>query len=109
MRLFREDCTPPRPGELPLGKDEALRRAREVPGWVLKEGSMEREFKFGDFKGSMAFVNRVAELAESQGHHPDILILYSKVRLTLTTHKVGGLTRNDFILASKIDRLPGMV
>lgn len=88
-----------------MSMDEAARLAGEVPEWALKESCIEREFKFRDFKGSIAFVNLVAGLAESQGHHPDILILYGKVRLTLTTHRAGGLTRNDFILASKIDRL----
>ena len=75
MRLAEEDCRPPQPGELPLGTDEAGRLASEVPGWVLKEGSIEREFKFADFNGSMAFVNRVADAAQSQGHHPDIIII----------------------------------
>ncbi|MBI5469144.1 MAG: 4a-hydroxytetrahydrobiopterin dehydratase [Deltaproteobacteria bacterium] len=107
MVLSEENCSPPSPGSLPLSVGEAVRLSREVPAWSLKEGSIEREFKFKDFKGAMAFTNTVAGVADSQDHHPDILISYNRVRLTLTTHKTGGLTRNDFILASRIDRLQG--
>ncbi len=84
---------------------EAEKLLKEVPGWAIKGSSIEREFRFRDFPDSMAFVNRVAGIAESQGHHPDILISYSRVRLTLSTHKAGGLTRNDIILASRINTI----
>ena len=66
---------------------------------------IERQFRFKDFREAIAFVNKVADLAESEGHHPDIFISWNKVRLTLTTHKIGGLSRNDFVLAAKIDEL----
>lgn len=79
--------------------------SREIPLWNLKGQSIEKEFRFRDFKDSISFVNRIAEIAESEDHHPDIYISYNKVVLTLTTHKIGGLSRNDFILAAKIDRL----
>jgi 4a-hydroxytetrahydrobiopterin dehydratase len=64
-----------------------------------------RRFEFRDFVQAMRFVNRVADLAEQQGHHPDIAIHWNKVDLTLWTHKIGGLHENDFILAAKINRL----
>ena len=64
-----------------------------------------REFEFKDFKEAMTFVNNVADLAETEGHHPDITIHWNKVKLDLWTHSVDGLTENDFIVASKIDRL----
>lgn len=105
MRLYEENCAPPRQGDTPLRRDEAARLSGEVPLWSLMESSIEREFRFRDFKEAMAFANAVAKVAEGQDHHPDILISYNKVRLTLTTHRTGGLTRNDFILASRIDRL----
>jgi 4a-hydroxytetrahydrobiopterin dehydratase len=87
-----------------LSPVEAKRLAQEVPEWSLGDQAIEREFKFKDFRRAMDFVNKVAGIAEEQSHHPDIFISYNKVRLTLSTHKVGGLSQNDFILAAKIDR-----
>ncbi len=77
----------------------------EIPQWTLKDNVIERTFVFRDFKEAMTFVNDVAEAAENENHHPDIHISYNKVRLELTTHKAGGLTQSDFILASKTDIL----
>ncbi len=80
----------------------------KVPGWELDrtgEHKIVREFKFGDFKKALAFVNKVGAIAESEGHHPDIHVYYSKVVLELYTHSIGGLSQNDFILAAKIDAL----
>jgi 4a-hydroxytetrahydrobiopterin dehydratase len=77
----------------------------EVPEWTVKEKSLERDFVFKNFREAIAFVNRVADAAESEGHHPDITISYNKVHLSLSTHKIGGLSRNDFILATKIDKV----
>jgi 4a-hydroxytetrahydrobiopterin dehydratase len=75
-------------------------------GWhVLEEHHLEREFKFPDFRQALAFTNQVGELAESQGHHPDIFLSWGKVAVKIWTHKVSGLTESDFILAAKIDRL----
>ncbi len=87
--------------------EEARELARNVPLWVFSEKQLEREFKFDDFRQAMAFVNQVADAAEKLDHHPDIFISYNRVRLTLSTHKVGGLSRNDFVLAAGIDALPG--
>jgi 4a-hydroxytetrahydrobiopterin dehydratase len=67
------------------------------------ENQIEKAYTFDDFKGSMAFVNRVAALAEEVDHHPDILILYNRVTLSLTSHDSGGLTERDFHLAGRID------
>ncbi len=72
-------------------------------GWEPAEGKITRTYKFAGFKEALAFVNRVGELAEAADHHPDILILYNKVRLTLSTHSAGGLTEKDFSLARQID------
>lgn len=75
------------------------------PSWeVVENKKIKREFKFKDFKEAMVFVNKVADLAEAQGHHPDISIYYSKVVIELWTHKIHGLFVNDFILAAKIDQ-----
>ena len=79
---------------------------QKVTGWsVANEHHLHREFRFPDFKQALAFVNRVGEVAEEQGHHPDIALTWGKVGITLWTHKIDGLTESDFILASKIDRL----
>lgn len=74
--------------------------------WQVEDGKkIEKKFKFKDFKEAMSFVNKVAELAETEGHHPDIEISYNKVQIELTTHAIGGLSTNDFIVASKIELL----
>jgi 4a-hydroxytetrahydrobiopterin dehydratase len=92
-------------GTLPLSQKEAEEFAREVPLWTPGTGAIEREFHFRAFREAMVFVNQVAALANEQDHHPDMFISYSKVRLTLSTHKINGLSLNDFIVAAKIDRL----
>lgn len=90
----------------PLGAAAIFEFAKNVPAWkIIDNKKLSREFKFKDFKEAMAFVNHVADIAESEGHHPDIYIFYNLVRLELSTHAVGGLSENDFILAAKIDTL----
>lgn len=103
--LSRKRCEPCRGGVAPMTRQDAERMAVEVPDWQLKENYIEREFRFHDFREAMDFVNRVADLANEEDHHPDIFISYNKVRLQLSTHKIGGLSQNDFILAAKVDRL----
>jgi 4a-hydroxytetrahydrobiopterin dehydratase len=78
-----------------------------VPGWVLDaEGKkISRDFVFKDFKEAMVFVNKVADIAEKEGHHPDIAIWWNKVKLELSTHAIGGLSTNDFIVAAKVNAL----
>ena len=82
---------------------------REVLLWkVVTEHHITRTFTFPDFRKALDFVNRVGEVAEQQGHHPDILLAWGKAEVTLWTHKIDGLTESDFIMAAKIDRLyPG--
>ncbi|MBI5491550.1 MAG: 4a-hydroxytetrahydrobiopterin dehydratase [Deltaproteobacteria bacterium] len=105
MKLFEEKCRPVEKGQSPIGPDEIRELSREVPQWTIGDTSMEREFKFKDFNQAMAFVNKVAEAASGEDHHPDILISYNKVKLILSTHRIGGLSRNDFIMAAKVDRI----
>lgn len=78
-----------------------------MPGWTRRDKEITREFRFKGFPEAMAFVNRVAELAQAADHHPDICVFYSRVALTLSTHKVGGLSARDFRLASRIDAVAG--
>lgn len=105
MPLAEQKCEPYHAGTQPLAQDRAEELLEEVPLWTLEDKLIQREFRFDDFVGSIAFVNKVADLAEEQDHHPDIHISYNRVLLELSTHKVGGLTDNDFILAAKVDAL----
>lgn len=85
--------------------EQAQEMMSQVPGWELQENRLVRRFRFKDFKEAMAFVNKVADLAESEGHHPDIYISWNRVRLELTTHAIKGLSENDFIMAAKVGGL----
>lgn len=106
-RLLSRRCEPCRGGVAPLTEPEARRLVEETPEWRLEEGAtrLVRRFEFVDFRKAMEFVNRVADIAEEEGHHPDIAIHWNRVDLVLWTHKIGGLHENDFILAAKISRL----
>jgi len=88
-----------------LAEEEIARRLAEVPAWTRAGDAIERAWKFKDFLEAMAWINRVAELAEAANHHPDIWNSWNRVKLTLTTHDTGGLTNRDFNMAKKIDAL----
>jgi 4a-hydroxytetrahydrobiopterin dehydratase len=103
MKLAEQIAKPLSKGTVPLPRNEAEQLLREIPQWLIGEHTIEREFRFKDFRQAMDFVNKVAGVANEQDHHPDIYIYYNKVRLTLTTHKIGGLSLNDFIVAARID------
>jgi 4a-hydroxytetrahydrobiopterin dehydratase len=104
--LASKNCVPCRGGVPPLTGKELEDFARQVPQWKVANGHhITRAFAFPDFRQALAFVNRVGELAEAQGHHPDILLSWGKAEITTWTHKIDGLTESDFILAAKIDKL----
>ena len=105
--LAEKECVPCKGGVPPLkGQDLAKLKEQLGSGWrVVNEHHLEREYKFKDFREALDFTNKVGELAEAQGHHPDIYLAWGKVKLTIWTHKVDGLTESDFILAAKADRL----
>jgi 4a-hydroxytetrahydrobiopterin dehydratase len=105
MALVDEQCARIVAGTPPVTNDEKAKLALEIPNWTLQEKSMFREWVLKDFKEAITFVNKIAELAEQENHHPDICISYNKVHIELSTHKIGGLSMNDFILAAKIDQL----
>ncbi len=89
-----------------MEKEEAQKRLQQVQGWSLIGDAIEKNFKFRDFRQAIAFVNRVADLAELENHHPDILLWsWNNVKITLTTHAVKGLSEKDFDLAAKIDQI----
>ena len=104
--LLKKKCIPCEgKGIKSFDKERAEEYMIDVPGWVLSEDykKISKEFKFVDFIGAVNFVERVADVAEMEGHHPDIHIFYNKVLLELSTHSIGGLSENDFIVASKIN------
>ena len=104
--LTQLTCEACKGGVDPLAGEELATYASYVPEWqVVEEHHLTRTFKFRNFVEALAFVNRVGELAEAQGHHPDILLGWGKVEITLRTHKIDGLHANDFILAAHIDQL----
>jgi 4a-hydroxytetrahydrobiopterin dehydratase len=94
------------PGTPPLPEQEAAALSRQAPAWG-REGNLtlRREFAFDNFRDAFGPVARVALLAESEGHHPDIELGWGRAAFSLTTHAAGGLTRNDFIMAARIDQL----
>jgi 4a-hydroxytetrahydrobiopterin dehydratase len=87
-----------------LTESEIAARIRSLPAWKVAAGELARTFVFDDFRAALGFVNRVGELAETAGHHPDMDIRYNKVRLGLVTHDAGGLTVKDFDLAASVDK-----
>ena len=107
LDLTNIKCVPCEGGVPPLTTEQILHFQERLTGeWeVIQNKKIKREFSFADFKEAMVFVNKVAALAEEEGHHPDVHIFYNKVVIELWTHAVGGLSQNDFILAAKIERL----
>jgi 4a-hydroxytetrahydrobiopterin dehydratase len=81
------------------------RHLREVPGWTLADGAIEKTFRFDDYHRTMAFVNAVAWIAHREDHYPDIAFGYNRCTLRFNTHSVGGISLNDFICAAKVDAL----
>ena len=105
---LRKHCIPCEGGVPPLSKKMAQELLPIVPGWVLQETKplkLSRVFQFKDFVQAMKFVNGVAKIAEAEQHHPDIVIHWNRVTLTLFTHAISGLSENDFIMAKKINEI----
>ncbi len=104
--LADKQCVPCRGGVPPLRGGELERLRRELhPDWrVVDEHHLERELRFPDFRQALDFTNRVGELAEEQGHHPDLHLSWGKVLVQIWTHKIDGLTESDFVFAAKADQ-----
>lgn len=105
MDLTQQKCVPCEGGIPPLAPDQVVELIKQLDGWRVEDSKVKKTFEFKDFAEAMQFVNKVAEIAESEGHHPDIAIHYNQVAIELWTHAIGGLHQNDFIVASKIDKL----
>lgn len=108
IHLADKQCVPCRGGVPRLQGEDLARLAAQVPSWqVVGEHHLIRSVTFPDFKQALAFVNHAGEVAEQQGHHPEMLLSWGRVEVKIWTHRIDGLTESDFILAAKIDRLPG--
>ena len=104
--LASRECVPCRGGVPPLKGRELTTFLSELDGWeVVNEHHLKKEYKFANFREAQAFVDRAADLAEEQRHHPDISFGWGRAEITIWTHKIDGLTESDFILAAKIDKL----
>lgn len=106
--LTQKHCIPCEGGVPPLTKEEIEQFLPQIPNWFVinSNSAIERQFSFKNFKEALDFVNKVGALAEEEGHHPDInLHNWKKVTLTLSTHAIGGLSENDFILAAKVNKI----
>ncbi len=104
--LASRNCIPCRGGVPPLKGEEISKLSSELQDWeVVDEHHLKKKYKFGDFREALVFVDRVGQLAEEQGHHPDICFGWGWVDITIWTHKIGGLSESDFILAAKVDQL----
>jgi 4a-hydroxytetrahydrobiopterin dehydratase len=104
--LAARTCVPCKGGVPPLKGKELAALSKQLPQWkVVDEHHIARTFDFSDFKSALDFVVKVGAVAEQQGHHPDILLRWGKVTITIWTHKIDGLTESDFILGAKIDKL----
>jgi 4a-hydroxytetrahydrobiopterin dehydratase len=108
--LASRQCVPCKGGVAPLRGAALLRLHHqlggEASGWrIVDEHHLEKEYRFRDFAEALAYVNRVGEMAEAQGHHPDVFLAWGRVRITIWTHKIDGLTESDFVFAAKCDAL----
>ncbi len=107
MDLAQKHCVPCEGGTPPLVRQQAQALMPQLKGWTLSGDArwISKEFKFDDFAKAMKFANAIADIAEAENHHPDLLVSWGKVTVELTTHAIKGLSENDFILAAKIDSI----
>lgn len=107
MKLAEKSCVPCRGGVPPLSRADAERFLRETPLWQMTDEvtRISRRYGFDNFAQALQFVQKVAELAESEGHHPDILFGWGYAEITFYTHKIKGLHENDFVMAAKVDAI----
>lgn len=105
--LSHKKCIPCKSSDSPFGKDQIQEYLKYIdPSWkVIDKQYLEKSYKFSDFKSALAFTNKVAQIAEEEGHHPDVYLSWGRVTLKIWTHKIHGLSMNDFILAAKSDQV----
>ena len=101
--LARQRCVPCHGGMARLEERRTEELMAQVSGWSLADQKLHKRFRFPDFAAAMRFVDRMAAIAENEGHHPNFCVDYDRVDVRIWTHAIGGLSENDFILAAKID------
>jgi len=103
-QLSQKECVPCKAGADPLTHESIKPMLFQIQGWaIFGNHHIHRDFKFKDFKSALDFVNIIGQIAEREGHHPDIELIWGRVGVTFYTHKINGLHENDFIMAAKID------
>ena len=106
LELAEKQCVPCKGGVSPLTGSELAPLAEEIPTWeVVEDHHLDRNYTFENFQKALDFTNQIGELAEEQGHHPDIYLAWGRVGVKLWTHKIDGLTESDFVMAAKIEKL----
>ncbi len=106
-KLAEKKCVPCSEGTPPMKSEEIEKYKKELKDdWeVVEDHHLEKTIKFKNFKEALDFTNKVGEIAEEEGHHPDIFLAWGKVKLTVLTHKIDGLSESDFVFAAKVDQL----
>ncbi len=106
MDLSKKKCIPCSKTTPPLKGEQLKALLKQLDGWkIIDEHRLEKEYPFKDFKQALAFTNKIGSIAEQEGHHPDIYLSWGLVKILLWTHKINGLSENDFIMAAKCDSL----
>lgn len=105
MDLSSKKCVPCEGGVPPLNVEEIEKKLTELSKWNFIHGQIQKEYTFSSYLDGLEFTYKLGKIAEEEGHHPDILTLWSKVRISLVTHSINGLSDNDFIIAAKADKL----
>ena len=108
--LLKKKCAPCEGGVVPFDTSEIHKYQKKVDGWDIVKNNkniflLEKNFKFKNFKDSQEFINKVGEISEEEGHHPEIIFGWGYAKINITTHAIEGLSENDFILAAKIDQI----
>ena len=106
--LTQKRCIPCEGGTLPLERSDSEKLLLQLPGWELSDDGkkISKQYVYANFAEALAFADKVGVIAEQENHHPDLLISWGKANVTLSTHSIGGLSENDFIVASKIEEIP---
>ena len=109
-KLFEKNCIPCKGGIPPFDISEIHKYLKKIDGWDVKKNKdnihfLEKNFKFKNFSESQKFVNEAGDIAEAQGHHPDVIFGWGYAKIKIFTHKIKGLVESDFILAAKIDKI----
>ena len=102
--LATQHCRP-QDGQPPMDAEQVAAQLTQLPGWAVVDGAIEKTYRFADFHQTMAFVNALAWVAHREDHHPDLRVSYRECSVRYHTHSVGGITRNDFVCAARIDAL----